>query len=464
MASTEHRYGTFPHPLKQDLRFSSEPCLPRAAKCLLPLHAHSEAEVDANSSVTRVYTFRPMPKGPNATLLDRCLAWVLPPGSFQSSMFNLCSATLGGGSLSLSFAFKKASILPTLALLLIAGAATVYSIWLLIRIYTLTGVRTYEESTEALVGIKMRHLVEGLTIAFCYGCAVAYVIAVGDALAPLEPLWPYWSRRTWMVLFWAVFMLPPSCQRAVNSLRFTSFFGMCAMLYLTYAITFHALQKGTIHPDVEYFSLRWDAFASMPIVLFAYTCQVNVFAIYDELVPQTQQGMQRVTVGAVGFCFIIYCLVGISGYCEFGPRTMGNILLNYDVQRSTVIQLAYVAMAVALTMGFPLVMYPLRTSLSLLLFDCPQLDWPAHLSLTLFLSALILLAAVYLPGINVVFQLLGSTTSSLLCFIIPAILAWKVDLHRLSQAHRLGILGTFSLGCFIGVLGTAITVMGLVAP
>ncbi len=37
---------------------------------------------------------------------------------------------------------------------------------------------------------------------------------------------------TWMVLFWGAFMLPPSCLRAVDSLRFTSFFGMCAMVYL----------------------------------------------------------------------------------------------------------------------------------------------------------------------------------------------------------------------------------------
>eukprot|EP00667_Euglena_gracilis_P008328 EG_transcript_8425 len=460
MATTEH-YGTFPHRPKGTLRFASEPCLPHATKCPVPIHAHSAAEVDTQSNLARVYTFRPLKQGPAAPLLDRCLAWVLPPGSFQSSMFNLCSATLGGGSLSLSFAFMKASILPTLALLFIAGAATVYSIWLLIRIYELTGVRTYEESTESLVGIRMRHLVEGLTIAFCYGCAVAYVIAVGDALAPLEAVYPHWSRRTWMVLFWAVFMLPPSCQRAVNSLRFTSFFGMCAMLYLTFAITYHALSQGSIHPDVEYFTVRWDALASMPIVLFAYTCQVNVFAIYDELVPQTPHGMQRVTLGAVGFCFLIYCLVGISGYCEFGPSTMGNILSNYDLQHSPVIQLAYVAMAIAITMGFPLVMYPLRTSLALMLFNQPQLEWPAHLGGTLILSALILLAAIYLPGINVVFQLLGSTTSSLLCFIIPAILAWKVELHRLSWAHRLGIAGTFGLGCFIGVLGTAITVLGL---
>lgn len=52
MATTEH-YGTFPHRPKGTLRFASEPCLPRAAKCPVPLHAHSAAEVDTLSNLTQ---------------------------------------------------------------------------------------------------------------------------------------------------------------------------------------------------------------------------------------------------------------------------------------------------------------------------------------------------------------------------------------------------------------------------
>ena len=289
--------------------------------------------------------------------------------SSQGSVCNLCSATLGAGALSLPYGFRHASVGVATLMLLLAGGATVYSIWLLIYVYEKTGIRTYEESTESLAGRPLRRFVEALTIVFCYGCAVAYVTAVGDVLAPLTHVFPSLSREGLMVAFWTVFMLPPSCSRVVDSLRFTSFFGMCAMVWLTVAVMWHAA-AGSRHPDrphpppaVDVWAVRWDLLVSTPIVLFAYTCQINVFAIYDELCPQTPRAMVRVSTWGIALCFAIYFLIGLAGYADFGAQTQGNILNNYAptlAQSSWVVQSAFVATALAITMAFPLVVHPLR--------------------------------------------------------------------------------------------------------
>ena len=66
-------------------------------------------------------------------------------GSIRSSIFNLCSATLGAGALSLPYAFSQAGILMSTALLLIAVGSTLLSIHLLVESANFTGGRSYEE-------------------------------------------------------------------------------------------------------------------------------------------------------------------------------------------------------------------------------------------------------------------------------------------------------------------------------
>ena len=52
-----------------------------------------------------------------------------------------------------------------------------------------------------------------------------------------------------------------------------------------------------------------------PIIMFAFTCQVNVFSIYDELEKQSMRRMSQVTNGASTECFCVSlfsCLSSLS--------------------------------------------------------------------------------------------------------------------------------------------------------
>ena len=46
-----------------------------------------------------------------------------------------------------------------------------------------------------------------------------------------------------------------------------------------------------------------------PIIMFAFTCQVNVFSIYDELEKQSMRRMSQVTNGASTECFCVSLLL-----------------------------------------------------------------------------------------------------------------------------------------------------------
>eukprot|EP01006_Ploeotia_vitrea_P013939 TRINITY_DN36678_c0_g1_i1.p1 TRINITY_DN36678_c0_g1~~TRINITY_DN36678_c0_g1_i1.p1 ORF type:complete len:448 (-),score=11.24 TRINITY_DN36678_c0_g1_i1:108-1451(-) len=411
-----------------------------------------------------VYSFRSPKRALNSA--RAVFDTLLPDGSLRAGVFNLCSATLGAGALSLPFAFSQAGWLTSFLLLALAGCATVYSVWLLVQVYELAEAQTYEQSVEELVGARLRHCVEAVTIIFCFGTAVAYIVAVGDILEPVLLLSTVWERRAMMAAFWFLTMLPPSMFREVNSLRFTSFVGVIAMAYLVLAtIIFSLRNHSTKNPNgVDMGRFDVGLFQSLPIMLFSYTCQVNVFQIYDELDKRTPEKMSLLTCGSVAISFSIYLFMGFFGYLAFGNATQGNILNNFSFWNSDVmVMLVFVAITIAILVAFPLVIYPLRTSFCVMLVGEPEMQsLSKHFSLTLVLSSSTLVAALFVPGINIVFQFLGSLTSSLLCFLFPSYLAFVAGVTRDSWLHTLGATVLAVFGVCIAVGGTAITIAGLV--
>ena len=276
-----------------------------------------------------------------------------------------------------------------------------------------------------------------------------------------------------------------------------------------------------------------DVVLACPIVMFAFSCQVNVCAIYEELggsrsgtgsdangggpsaaadsnaadLTRTRRRgnisgppshhpddyednedssrrkaaqMVRVTRAAVGICVILYSLIGIFAYLDFGDATADNVLKNYHVRetRDPMMIAAFAFTTIAVVLAFPLNVFPARVTLDgvvqrmvignqggddsigdnigsseriasedgalerpLLEEDgigeqisptgarsTPDSDRPSspssrsrHVVLTLIISGGALLAALVVPDISVVFGIMGGTASSVICFVFPGL-------------------------------------------
>lgn len=225
-------------------------------------------------------------------------------------------------------------------------------------------------------------------IVFCFGTAIAYCIAVGDILEPIrtlegmpESLQGDHGRTMLMLGFWGVLMLPLSLLRSVNSLQFSSFLGVVAILVLVVATVCHCAThrfvdnwecSGVLHSGdrcIEPIALaQFDEgmLTSVPLIMFAFTCQVNVFDVYRELSNPSEAKMMRVSwYGLFGICLMVYGTMGIFGYMDFLETVQGNILINmrYDVGHSAMITCAYVAITLTIVSAFPLVVFPCRESI-----------------------------------------------------------------------------------------------------
>jgi len=426
------------------------------------------------------------------------------------------------------------------------------------------------------------------------------------------------SHRTLaMTLVWLIAMVPLSLQRTMKSLQCASSIGIASILTLVLAAFYHYVDDLYHHHENEYhfhhqhddqniistFILSsmgnsinndnsnssstnstggnddssqsiWEPtqgilsiLRACPIIIFAFSCQVNVCAIYDEM-PGRYSTMQEqtavaartrttnesdendadadadddviatvsdsndeespstaiterahnlhstdastsnphptsplstptspsmtlskhsrmimVTCLAVGICALLYTSISVIALLDFGSNnTTPNILSSYDPR--SVMQVAFVGMALAVVLAYPMNIFPARVTLlgiarsfrkqesnedqvpssdndltEPLLVPLPEdattnIDvstgaaaaaaaaaatalshqsgnsenndslWE-HIVATMFLTGLSLALAIVTPDISVVFGLLGGTSSSILGFIIPGMLGYK---------------------------------------
>ena len=88
--------------------------------------------------------------------------------------------------------------------------------------------------------------------------------------------------------------------------------------------------------------------------------------------------------------------------------------------QSLILLLSFVAMALTIVMAFPLVIFPCRYALDVMLFHDAEPNWCRHFILTGIICGCTLIVSLFVPNISVVFQLMGGTTSAFVCFVLPA--------------------------------------------
>ena len=421
-----------------------------------------------------------------------CSCSATQQGSIWGTVFNMCSATLGAGALSLPYAIQHTGIGLGLLILLATSLATHLSVLLLISAIDATNVRSYEDLTVHLFGRGMGLFVEANIIIFCFGTVVAYTVTVGDILRPVIEMLPLagWVRACFsssmsvgqvaaILVFWGCLMLPLSLVDKMSALQCTSLFGVLSLMFLVLSVMAHAswswaVDDGDENQDVKLWAPSLASFPAMSIIMFAFTCQVNVPSLYEELHHRSPARMRMVSVRAIGVCLLAYACIGIAGYVDFPESRHGNVLQNYDVSANDVASRAmipsYLAITITVLVAYPVNVFPCRYALDMLLFrrlchlekDPSRHKLLRHVGLTLLIAGSGLIIALYVPGINVVFSLMGGTGSAFVCYMLPAAFAWKLDVPEVRGLWgKAACLALFFTGLIIGALSTAVTLMDL---
>ncbi|ORC86944.1 putative amino acid transporter PAT4 [Trypanosoma theileri] len=402
---------------------------------------------------------------------------LVPYGGFLSTVFNLASATLGAGVISLPSAFNYCGVIFSLILLLMVTLATIYAIRLLVETRELTGLNSYEAMAKDFFGQGWDLITAGLMWLFTFGTCVAYIISIGDILNAAfttESFPPFLrttgGKRIVNIIIWLIGMFTMSLPKRINSLRYVSVIAIFSILFFVSCIVVHSLQNGLkngkLRDDVKLWNKDNSAIQGLSLFMFAYLCQVNCLEIYDEMVRPTVNKMTFYATFSMSFCLIVYVISGFFGYADFGSEATKSLLLLYDVSNNVLLSVSFIGMVIKLCVGFALSIQPARDSCYYILhWEINTLPRWKHITFCGTMSFLALVLGLFIPSVNKVFGFLGSLCGGLLGFSLPALYRMYCGNWGLTQVGVVNYVCTYILliaGVVAVVFGTGASIYGVV--
>eukprot|EP00588_Corethron_pennatum_P028995 CAMPEP_0194316166 /NCGR_PEP_ID=MMETSP0171-20130528/12981_1 /TAXON_ID=218684 /ORGANISM="Corethron pennatum, Strain L29A3" /LENGTH=457 /DNA_ID=CAMNT_0039072313 /DNA_START=218 /DNA_END=1588 /DNA_ORIENTATION=- len=285
--------------------------------------------------------------------------------------------------LGLPGAFVGTGWLGGILLLVVGATLSSHGLILLAKSATLSGLPSSFYTVAHAAVPQYTVLIDAAVALKCFGVATGYLITVGDCMVDachqilsaagdddggelnfVERL--VLSRRFWVTA--AVFgVLPLSFHTTLDSLKHTSALALVFVFFTVLGIVAYYL--GLVDPcegygdeicigEIAPLTDMASTFRKIPIFIFAFTCQQNVFPVVNEIKDRSKKRIFTVIVAAILGSLLIFLIVAIYGYGTYGSLMKGDIVLNYpETSNVTIMRICIASM---LILHYPLQLDPSR--------------------------------------------------------------------------------------------------------
>ncbi|XP_051746773.1 sodium-coupled neutral amino acid transporter 4 [Ctenopharyngodon idella] len=191
----------------------------------------------------------------------------------------------------------------------------------------------------------------------------------------------------------------------------------------------HSAVEFTPHPDdhedmctPKYFVFNSQTAYTVPILAFAFVCHPEVLPIYSELKDRSRKKMQRVSNLSILAMLVMYLLSALFGYLTFYDHVEAELLHTFTkvYKFDTWLLMVRLAVLTAVTLTVPIVLFPIRSSVTTLCFAEKEFSWIRHFLIAAAILAFNNLLVIFVPTIRDIFGFIGSSAATMLIFILPA--------------------------------------------
>uniref|UniRef100_A0A7N9ARR5 Solute carrier family 38 member 6 n=2 Tax=Mastacembelus armatus TaxID=205130 RepID=A0A7N9ARR5_9TELE len=370
--------------------------------------------------------------------------------SFFSSVFNLMNAIMGSGILGLAYAMSSTGIVGFCFLLVLVSSLAAYSIHLLLKLCDQTAINSYEDLGARALQNPGKVSVAMSSYLFILKSELPATINSFLSTDNTGNAW-YEDGRLLLILITLCVVLPLAILPKIGFLGYTSSLAFFFMLYFTLVICQWQLCSDCV---------LQSAYA-VPTMAFSFLCHTAVLPIYCELDRPTKTRMQNVTNVSISLSFLLYLISALFGYLTFYAHVDSELLLNYDtyMPRDIVVMTVRLAILLSVLLTVPLIHFPARKAVLLLLCGGRPFSWFVHIIVTLIILGVVLILAIFVPDIRNVFGVVGSTTSSCLLFIFPGIFYLKISNQPLRSFDSIGAVLLVVFGLIMGVISFSIIII-----
>jgi len=335
------------------------------------------------------------------------------------SAFNLTATIMGGGVLSIPYAFSKSGLLLGTVLMVVAAIITERSLYLLCLCSRLTGAASYGEIGESAFGKNMEYFVSFLISIFLMFAITAYMVLAkdiwtsvfveiislpllvlsgsnindtsatatidgdGEALIQLPQSTTLLLPNDAYVLgITMLFIVPFLVQKSLYALRFNCYIGFSSVSILCLALV-HQAWTTTEAPimmvwpsnsndhdninnnnDILWWSTNLDdVLVAFPIISIGFVGIFNILPIQNALIKPTRTRMLQAIDGSILSCCGLAELFGLAGYLYAGTSTDGNILNNCDPSSDLFLLVGQFCCGITVVLAIPMMLLPCRLNL-----------------------------------------------------------------------------------------------------
>jgi len=299
------------------------------------------------------------------------------------------------------------------------------------------------------------------------GLMMVYFIFLGELLPPIitsETSSDF--ERNVTILVVGVCVWPLCCLRSLNKLSFVSSLSVMSVSYLAIYVAINSISeiiKNGISHSAKWYEPGKGVFTTFAMLNSAFSCHIATLPIYRELSNRSFERMQKVYFGGISTAFIIYEIIALPPYFQFGHDIKENILENYedDYGKTAALKIANIAISITLFCSLPIILWPFRSCLISLHSFCndenvhadpPQFVW---LIATTFCLAFVMALAILFPSVKIAFSIVGCVGGALIVYILPALFYIKSHEQPYFSAHigptTLAVLGMIACSISLGV-------------
>lgn len=354
--------------------------------------------------------------------------------SFQGAAFILFCTAVGAGVVAVPRAFSFSGWAAGMLVLVATASLTSLSLSCLFKCAQM------EHGSSTYQSLVQKHLPAGLSYFVQVTIAMLLLGAIGTMLllamhvwqsvelavgvAPLSP-----SHMPWALLVLESLICLP---RNFTELQGVTIANLCATLsvVLLVCIESSSISNNSTSKTVQHEAPGFSAatsltglLAALPMILYAFFCQIQAPQLYSELQPSARRNAPFIGAAATAACFLVYACVGLLGYAAFGAQTESDILAQLTKLNpsSHWLCLGQVMFGMVLVLSTPLVLAPLRAML-LSSFVKDSGNFLVHTGTTASILALAMTIALSVPGVDFIMGILGATCVVFLALIVPGLL------------------------------------------
>ncbi|XP_020036059.1 sodium-coupled neutral amino acid symporter 2 isoform X2 [Castor canadensis] len=392
----------------------------------------------------------------------------------------------------------------TLILLTFVSIFSLYSVHLLLKTANEGGSLLYEQLGYKAFGLVGKLAASGSITMQNIGAMSSYLFIVKyelplviKALMNIEDttgLW-YLNGDYLVLLVSLVLILPLSLLRNLGYLGYTSGLSLLCMMFflivvickkfqipcpVELALVINETMNSTLTQpagfavelnlnisEIEsckprYFIFNSQTVYAVPILTFSFVCHPAVLPIYEELKGRSRRRMMDVSRISFFAMFLMYLLAALFGYLTFYEHVESELLHTYSSVMKTDILLLIVRLAVlvAVTLTVPVVIFPIRSSVTHLLCAAKDFSWWRHSLITVSILAFTNLLVIFVPTIRDIFGFIGASAAAMLIFILPSAFYIKlVKKESMKSVQKIGAMFFLMSGVVVMIGSMALIVL-----